>query len=97
LEEVLLDIEITLNNRPLSYVEDDIQLPILTPQTMTIGRPNLIPESESLDLSEDDADLRLRKRAKYIKKCKEAWWSEMCSSKETSGIKVNGKSGSSRN
>ena len=54
LEEVLLDIEITLNNRPLSYVEDDIQLPILTPQTMTIGRPNLIPESESLDLSEDD-------------------------------------------
>ena len=79
LEEVLLDIEIALNNRPLSYVEDDIQLPILTPQTTTIGRPNLIPESENLDLSEDDADLRLRKRAKYIKKCKEAWWSRWSS------------------
>ena len=34
LEEVLMDIEITLNNRPLSYVEDDIQMPILTPNTM---------------------------------------------------------------
>ena len=32
--EVLMDIEITLNNRPLSYVEDDIQMPILTPNTM---------------------------------------------------------------
>ena len=28
--EVLLDIEIVLNNRPLSYAEDDIQLPMLT-------------------------------------------------------------------
>ena len=28
LEEVLLDIEITLNNRPLNYLEDDIQFPI---------------------------------------------------------------------
>ena len=30
LEEVLLDVEITLNDRPLSYVEDDVALPILT-------------------------------------------------------------------
>ena len=27
LQEVLLDVEITLNNRPLSYVEDDVQMP----------------------------------------------------------------------
>ena len=31
LEEVLLDVEITLNDRPLIYVEDDVELPILTP------------------------------------------------------------------
>ena len=31
LEEVLLDVEITLNDRPLSYVEDDVALPILRP------------------------------------------------------------------
>ena len=29
--EVLLDLEIALNNHPLSYVEDDVQLLVLTP------------------------------------------------------------------
>ena len=28
LEEVLLDVEVALNNRPLSYLEDDAQLPV---------------------------------------------------------------------
>ena len=37
LEEILLDVEITLNNRPLSYVEDDVQLPLLTPNMMLLG------------------------------------------------------------
>ena len=27
LEEVILDVEITLNNRPPTYLEDDVQLP----------------------------------------------------------------------
>ena len=31
LEEVILNVETTLNNRPLGYLEDDIQMPILTP------------------------------------------------------------------
>ena len=31
LEEVILDVETTLNNRPLGYVEDDIYMPVLTP------------------------------------------------------------------
>ena len=56
LEEVLLDIETVLNNRLLNYVEDDIQLPTLTPHAMLVGRPNLIPESAELD--ENDGDLR---------------------------------------
>ena len=34
LEEVLLHIEICINNRPLNYVEDDIELPILTPNSI---------------------------------------------------------------
>ena len=34
LQEVLLDVEIVLNNRPLSYLEDDPQLPVLTPSSM---------------------------------------------------------------
>ena len=42
LEGVLLDVEQTLNNRPLSYIEDDIQLPVLTPNSLIFGQPNLI-------------------------------------------------------
>ena len=34
MEDVLLDIETTLNNRPLTYLEDDIQYPVLTPNIM---------------------------------------------------------------
>ena len=31
LEEVVLDVEVALNNRPLGYLEDDVELPVLTP------------------------------------------------------------------
>ena len=37
LQEVLLDVEVSLNNRPLSYVENDVQLPVLT-QTLCSSR-----------------------------------------------------------
>ena len=70
LEEVLLDVEVTLNNRPLCYVEDDVQLPVLTPSAMMFGQPKLIPEE---DLDEEDADLR--KRARYLRRCKDVLWS----------------------
>ena len=30
LEEILLDIEIVRHNRPLIYIEEDIQMPVLT-------------------------------------------------------------------
>jgi hypothetical protein len=39
LEEVMLDIETLLNNCPLSYLEDDVQMPTLTPGTMLFGQP----------------------------------------------------------
>ena len=69
LEEVLLDVEVTLNNRPLCYVEDDVQLPLLAPRAMLFGQPKSIPE----DLDEEDADLR--KRARYLRRCKDVLWS----------------------
>ena len=37
LEKVLMEVEITMNNRLFSYVERDIQMPILTPNTMIHG------------------------------------------------------------
>ena len=72
LEGVLLDVEQTLNNRPLSYVEDDIQLPVLTPNSLIFGQPNLIPTEEESFL-DDKGDLR--KRFRFVQKCKDNAWS----------------------
>ena len=71
LQEVLLDVEITLNNRPLSYVEDDVQMPLLTPNAMLFLNSNLLPELQPHHIETVD----LRKRAKHLLKCKEAVWS----------------------
>ena len=70
LEEVQLDVEITLNDRPLSYVEDDVALPILTPNSMMFPQCNILPDLEPHHV--DDVDLR--RRAKHLSKCKNAVW-----------------------
>ena len=38
LENVSLDIEIILKNRPLTYIEEEIDYPILTPNSLILGR-----------------------------------------------------------
>ena len=70
LQDVLLDVEVALNNRPLSYVEDDLQLLALTPNWLLFGRQNLLPELDHHHLECPD----LRKPAKYLKRCKGAMW-----------------------
>lgn len=70
LQEVLLDVEITLNNRPLSYLEDDPQLPVLTPSSMLFVNSNVLPELQPHHIEKAD----LRKRARHMLKCKEAVW-----------------------
>ena len=47
LSEVLLDVETQINRRPLSYVEDDIELPTLTPATFLYQRTTQLPEDET--------------------------------------------------
>ena len=69
LEEVLLDVEVALNDRPLSYVEDDVQLPVLIPCAIMFGQPRLVPEE-----STEKGDADLRKRVKYLRRCKEVLW-----------------------
>lgn len=69
--DLVLDVEVAINNRPLSYLEDDVELPVLTPSTMLHLRSNQIPQMNGHQLR--DADLR--KRAKYLDKCKIAVWS----------------------
>ena len=65
--EVVLDIEVSLNHRPLSYVEDDPQFPTLKPSSLLFLNANILPELEPYRLEDRD----LRKRAKFLKATKE--------------------------
>ena len=55
----------------MSYVEDDVQMPLLTPNVMLFLNSNLLPELQPHHIETTD----LRKRAKHLLKCKEAIWS----------------------
>ena len=68
-EEVLLDVEVALNNRLPSYVEDDVQPQVLTSCAMMYGQPRLVREE-----STEQRDADLRKRVKYLRWCKEVLW-----------------------
>ena len=70
LQDVLPDVEVTMNKRPLSYIEEDIQLPILTSNLLQFGCPNLLPETQSHQWEKQD----LRRRERYLKKCKDVLW-----------------------
>ena len=70
LYEVVLQVETQLNRRPLSYVKEDVQLPLLTPASFLFQKSNRLPEREPW--REENVDLR--KRAKYLKTCKDALW-----------------------
>ena len=59
MQDVLLDMEVALNNRCLSYVEEDVQLPLLT--------PNMLPDPAAHHQENPD----LRKRARYLVRCKD--------------------------
>lgn len=66
----MLDVETHLNRRPLSYVEDDVQPPLLNPSSFLFQRSIRLPEQEPWREKTTD----LRKRAKYLRSCKEAVW-----------------------
>ena len=70
LGDVLLNVEITLNNRPLSYVEDDPQFQILTPHSLMFTSSNNLPEMAAHHVRDKD----LRKRAKFLKRSKDVVW-----------------------
>ena len=75
LSELLLDIEVALNGRPLSYVEDDHELPTLTPNALLYPQSNTIPILEAHHMEDFD----LRKRAKYLESCKKTMWTRWTS------------------
>ena len=59
LAELMLDIEIQINRRPLSYVEDDLELPTLTPATFLYQHLSFLPVEETWRIESND----LRKHA----------------------------------
>ena len=70
LEEVLIDIEIILNNRTLTYIEEKIDYPILTPNSSILGCDVNFPDAAP----HESESKTIKKRHKYIKRCKEVLW-----------------------
>ena len=68
-QEVMLDIEINMNNRPLTYLDNDIEQPILTLNILLHGQIINVPD---IQLEENNPDIR--KRQRYINRCKQAAW-----------------------
>ena len=63
LSELVLDVEATINGRPLSYLEGDIEMLVLTPSSMLYLRPDQLPELEPHQIQEPD----LRSRAVAVR------------------------------
>ena len=54
LEEVLLDVEVNLNNRSLTYIEEDLECSVLTLNSMILGRDIKLPDDSSEDKEVSD-------------------------------------------
>ena len=69
LEKVLLHVKVVLDNKLLSYAEDHMQMPILTPNAF-IYESSIFPEDDTDSIIDKD----FRKQIQFIKKCKEIVW-----------------------
>ena len=56
----MLDIEVNMRNRPLTYIEDDIAHRLLIPNRTLLGRNVLLPTDQEVT-SEDEGEI-LRKQ-----------------------------------
>ena len=70
LEEIVLDVELCMNNRPLTYLEDDPQLTVLTPNSFLFQQPTAVPELQPHQSEERD----LKKRLRFLRTTKDAIW-----------------------
>lgn len=50
LKEMVLDVEVAVNNRPLSYVKGDVEFPVLTSATMIYSQSNLLRRKMQMQL-----------------------------------------------
>ena len=71
LEDVVLHVEVALHHRPRSYLENNVELPVLTPSSLLNINPNQLPEPKA----RYEYDIEFRKRVKLLNKCKQnLWW-----------------------
>ena len=70
LQEVLLDIEICMNNRPLFYQGEEFEQPVFTPNMSLSGRPNPILEEDLEKIGEEEVTRQMR----FLQKNKEHVW-----------------------
>ena len=68
LEEVLLDVECAMNNRPLCYHGEDFENEVITPNILLSGRPARLLEEDLQKLNEEG---NVTKRLMCFKRCKE--------------------------
>ena len=77
LEEVLLDVECTMNNRPLCYQGEEFEHQVITPNILLRGRPQVLLEE---DLDKLAQRTQTTKRIVFTKKSKDQlrkrWMSE---------------------
>ena len=83
LEEVLLDVECTMNTKPLCYQSEDFENEVIRPNILPCGRPARLLE----DLPELNEEDNVKERLMYVKRCKEElrkrWMQEyLCTLKE---------------
>ena len=71
LKEVLLDVEVNLKNRSLTYTEEYLDYSVLTINFMTLGRDIKLPHDSR---EEEEVSDNRKKRQRYVYKCKEAVW-----------------------
>ena len=67
LEEVLLDVEMTMNNRPLMYQGEEFEKPVFTPNTLLRGEAIPVLEEDLVNLGEENVS----KRMKFLEKSKQ--------------------------
>ena len=69
LDEILLHVEVNLNNHPLTYLEYNIQLSVLTSSRIILGR-NVRTINSTVDSDSDE----WKKRPRYLQRCNENTW-----------------------
>ena len=68
LEEILLDVECFMNNRPLAYLGEEFEERAVTPNILLRGEPAEFLEDNTEVLQEE---LNVSRRLRYLKKCRE--------------------------